>query len=80
MARAVLTRAPEGLIVRRPIHSGSVKQIAQEALPTAVVAALVAMLAVMIVMATAMLVEHPEGATSWRSCTFIANAALDDLI
>lgn len=80
MARAVLTRAPEGLIVRRPIHSGSVEQIAQEALAPPLVAALVAMFVAMIFMAAAMLVEHPEASASGRAGSFIADAALYDLV
>lgn len=84
MARAVLTRAPEGLIVRRPIHSSSVEQFAQEALAAAMTAALVAVLsamaavAMLIAMAT-LFVEHPETATH-RPCAVIGDAALYDLV
>lgn len=51
MARAVLTRTPEGLVVRRPIHSSSVKQFAEKALATTLMASLVAVLSATITMA-----------------------------
>tara|TARA_B110001454_G_scaffold149066_1_gene138502 strand:+ start:1029 stop:1493 length:465 start_codon:yes stop_codon:yes gene_type:complete len=84
LARAVLTRVPEGLIVRRPIHSSSVEQLAQEALATAMTAALIAVLsamtavAMLIAMAT-LFVEHPETATK-RPGAIIGDAALYDLV
>ncbi len=51
MARAVLTRTPEGLVVRRPIHSSSVEQFAEKALAAALMAPLVTVLPAMIAMA-----------------------------
>ncbi len=40
MARAVLTRTPEGLVVWRPIHSSSVEQFAENALAATLMASL----------------------------------------
>lgn len=79
MARAVLTRAPEGLIVRRPIHSISVEQVAQEALATTMMAALVAMPPVMIGTA-ALIIEHAEPFAARLAGRLINGTALDDLV
>ena len=84
MARAVLTRAPEGLIVRRPIHSSSVEQFAQEALAPAMTPALVAMLSAMTAMAVliamaALFVEHSKTAAQ-RPHPVVGDAAFDDLV
>lgn len=78
MARAVLTRTPEGLVVRRPIHSSSVEQFAQEALAATLMAPLVAVLPAMIAMAT--IVEHPGATAARRRRDVAAGAALDDLV
>lgn len=78
MARAVLTRTPEGLIVRRPIHSSSVEQFAQEALATAMTAALVAMLSAMIAMAT-LFFENSE-TTAGRPDRIVAEASLYNFV
>lgn len=78
MARAVLTRTPEGLVVWRPIHSRSVEQFAQKALAAALMAPLVAVLSVMIAMAA--IVGYSETNAAQRPSAVITGAALNDLI
>jgi hypothetical protein len=78
MAWAVLTRAPEGRVVRRPIHSSSVEQFAQKALAATVLAPLVTVLPAMV--AIAAIVEHPDTTDARRTRLVVAGAALDDLV
>ena len=79
MARAVLTLAPEGLIVRRPIHSISVEQVAQKALATTMMAALVALPRVMIGTA-ALIIEHAAPSTARLASRLIDGTPLYDLV
>lgn len=78
MARAVLTRTPEGLVVRRPIHSSSVEQFAQEALAAAFMAPLVTVLSAMIAMAAT--VGYSETTAAQRPHAVVTGTALDDLV
>lgn len=78
MARAVLTRTPEGLVVRRPIHNSSVEQFAQEALATTLMASLVAVLPALIAMAA--IVRYSEANAAQRPRAVVSGAALDDLV
>ena len=78
MARAVLTRTPEGLVVWRPIHSSSVEQFAQKALATTLMAPLIAVLPAMIAMAA--IVGCSETTATQRPRAVVAGAALNDLV
>ena len=78
MERAVLTRTPEGLVVRRPIHNSSVEQFVQEAPATTLMASLVAVLPALIAMAA--IVRYSEANAAQRPRAVVSGAALDDLV
>ena len=78
MARAVLTRTPEGLVVRRPIHSSSVEQFAEKALAAALMAPLVAVLSALIAMAA--IVRYSEANAAQWPRAIVSGAPFDDLV
>jgi len=78
MAWAVLTRAPKGLVVRRPIHNSSVEQFAQKALATTLMAPLVAVLSAIIAMAATL--GHSETTAAQWPGDAVTGTALDDLV